>query len=588
MSPALDLIPLAVALPLAIAAALLAASHFLPARLPDIVATLTALTVAGICAVLAVESDRHGVLTYWFGGWTPRPGVVLGIAFGVDPASALIASFAGLLFAATLVFAWGYFDEVRAHFHVIMLLFLAAMVGFCLTRDLFNLFVWFEVMSVAAFALTAYRQEMPSLAGALNFTVTNSLASFMMLGGVGLIYARAGVLDFDALGHAVARTGHDPVITGAFCLLAAALMIKAAILPFHFWLSDAHAVAPSPVSVIFSGIMVGLGLFGLAKLTFQVFAASAEARFLFHGLFMALGAATAVVGALMTRGQRHLKRMLAFSTISHMGIMLIGLAGLSATGVAGFMLYLVGHGLVKGALFMVVGVLLAACSRVDELELAGSGRDLLPAGVAMALAGLLLAGAPWGLLDAGARLVGDAGTSAAGPWIAAAILTGSALTGATVLRAAGRIFLGLGPVPDREEAASPSTEESEQSTRPLWLMMTPIVLLLALALFPGRLAAAAAPALVGRFAPVFAGHLHGFAFEPRSSTLAWVSTAIAVVVATYDLARDRLPRIAVSIIDRVADLPYRMVNSVHSELVGDYVVWITVGLAAFSVTLAFG
>ena len=342
----------------------------------------------------------------------PRPGVVLGIAFAVDPASASIASFIGLLFAATLVFSWGYFDEVHAHFHVLMLLFLAAMVGFCLTRDLFNLFVWFEVISVAAFALTAYRLEMPSLAGALNFTVTNSIASFMMLGGVGLIYARAGVLDFEALRHAVDRTGNDPVFIGAFCLLSAALMIKAAILPFHFWLSDAHAVAPSPVSVIFSGAMVGLGLFGLAKLTLRVFANSAQARFLVQDLFFALGAATAIVGALMTRSQRHLKRMLAFSTISHIGIMLTGVAALSATGLAGFFVYLVGHGLVKGALFMLVGVLIAECAKVDEIDLLGCGRGLVPAGVAMAVAGLLLAGAPWGVLDAGTRLVHAAGKSA--------------------------------------------------------------------------------------------------------------------------------------------------------------------------------
>ncbi len=585
MSLPLNLVPLTVALPLAVAAAMLAVAHLLPARIPDLMATLTAVAVACICGFLAVESERHGVLTYWFGGWTPRPGVVLGIAFGVDPASASIASFIGLLFAATLVFAWGYFDEVHAHFHVLMLLFLAAMVGFCLTRDLFNLFVWFEVMSVAAFALTAYRLEMPSLTGALNFTATNSIASFMMLGGVGLIYARAGVLDFEALRHAVDRTGNDPVFIGAFCLLSAALMIKAAILPFHFWLSDAHAVAPSPVSVIFSGAMVSLGLFGLAKLTLRVFANSAQARFLVQDLFFALGAATAIVGALMTRSQRHLKRMLAFSTISHIGIMLTGVAALSATGLAGFFVYFVGHGLVKGALFMLVGVLMAECAKVDELDLFGSGRGLAPAGVAMAAAGLLLAGAPWGLLDAGTRLVHEAGKSAHGGWFAGVLLIGSALTGATVLRASGRIFLGLGSAPNPEETASPSEEEQEQGSRPLWLMMVPIALLIALSLLPGSLAEAIAPKFVGLFAPVFAGQES--AVSSSSTTLAWASTALAVGIASFDLARDRLPRGIVGGIDAVSDLPYRVLNPLHSGLVGDYVVWIALGLACFTVVLAF-
>src|SRR6185437_12133651 len=188
------LVPLTIAVPLAVAALLIAIAHFIPPRLADAAALLAALASAAICAVLAIHTMQHGALTYWFGGWMPRPGVVLGIGFGIDPASAGFAAFIGLLIAATSVFAWGFFDEVHAHFHVIMLLFLAAMVGFCLTRDLFNLFVWFEVMSVAAYALTAYRLERPSLAGALNFVVVNSIASFMMLGGVALLYARASTL----------------------------------------------------------------------------------------------------------------------------------------------------------------------------------------------------------------------------------------------------------------------------------------------------------------------------------------------------------------------------------------------------------
>ncbi|HEY3912044.1 MAG TPA: proton-conducting transporter membrane subunit [Stellaceae bacterium] len=584
----LDLVPLPVAIPLAVAAAMLAVSHFLPTRLPDVLATLTALAVAAICTVLARQSQLHGVLTYWFGGWAPRPGVVLGIGFGVDPASAGFAAFIGLLFAAILVFAWGYFDETHAHFHVLMLLFLAAMVGFCLTRDLFNLFVWFEVMSVAAFALTAYQLEMPSLAGALNFTVTNSLASFMMLGGVGLVYARAGVLDFQALGHAVARDGPDPVTTGAFCLLAAALMIKAAILPFHFWLSDAHAVAPSPVSVIFSGAMVGLGLFALAKLAFQVFAGSAEVHALTHGLLMALGAATAVVGGLMTRAQRHLKRMLAFSTITHLGIMLTGLAALSATGLAGLFAYLVGHGLVKGALFMLVGVLLAERASVDELGLYGLGRGLAPAGAAMALGGLLLGGAPWGVLDAGTRLVADAGSSAAGRWVAGAVVFGTALTGATVLRATGRIFLGLGPEPDPEEAASPSQEEQEKADRPLWLMLAPCLLLLALALTPGDLAKRFAAESVGPFAPVLAGSTAALAHTGRATMLSWMSVALAVAVAAFDLGRAHLPRPLLAAVDALSRPLFLVLGELHSGLVGDYVVWIAVGLACFSIYLAFG
>ncbi|MGH1591097.1 complex I subunit 5 family protein [Methylobacterium phyllosphaerae] len=264
------LLPLPVALPLVVCATMLATAHLLPGRLPDILATLAALGVAILSGVIATNA-ADGPLVYWFGGWEPRDGVHLGIGFSVDAASGWVAAFIGLLYALTFVFAWGFFGRTHGHFHILMLLFLAAMVGFCFTRDMFNMFVWFEVMSVAAFALTAYHLAESALAGAINFTVVNSLAGFLMLGGIGLIYAQTGTLDFEGIAAAVARAGRDPVVAGAFCLVAVALMIKGAIVPFQFWLADAHAVAPSPVSVIFSGSMVSLGLFGLAKVSAVVF-----------------------------------------------------------------------------------------------------------------------------------------------------------------------------------------------------------------------------------------------------------------------------------------------------------------------------
>ena len=398
------LLPLPVALPLVMCAAMLATAHLLPGRLPDILATLTALAVATLSGLIALHA-ADGPLVYWFGGWEPRDGAHLGIGFSVEAASGWIAAFIGLLYALTFVFAWGFFGRTHGHFQILMLLFLAAMVGFCFTRDMFNLFVWFEVMSVAAFALTAYHLEESALSGAINFTVINSLAGFLMLGGIGLIYAQAGTLDFDGIAAAVARGGRDPVVAGGFCLVAAALMIKGAIVPFQFWLADAHAVAPSPVSVIFSGSMVSLGLFGLAKVSAVVFAGSDQVQQALPVLLIGLGSATALLGGWMALLQRHLKRMLAFSTISHAGIMLTGIGALSAGGTGGTLVYLVGHGLVKGALFMIAGILLATRASIDEIALRGLGRGIGPAGIAMALAGLLLCGLPIGVLDQGTRLV---------------------------------------------------------------------------------------------------------------------------------------------------------------------------------------
>ncbi|MCJ2126905.1 complex I subunit 5 family protein [Methylobacterium sp. J-077] len=577
--PSAVLPPLPVALPLAMCATLLATAHLMPGRWPDILASLTALAVAALCGLIAVRA-ADAPLVYWFGGWTPRAGMPLGIGFSVDAASGWVAAFIGTLFAASFVFAWGFFEETHGHFQILMLLFLAAMVGFVFTRDLFNLFVWFEVMSVAAFALTAYHLDESALAGALNFTVTNSLAGFLMLGGIGLIYARAGTLDFEELARAVAHAGRDPVTAGAFCLVATALMIKAAVVPFQFWLADAHAVAPSPVSVIFSGAMVSLGLFGLAKLTAVVFTGSDQVRGAVSLFMIGAGSATALVGGWMAVLQRHLKRLLAFSTISHAGIMLLGIGALSQGGTGGLLLYLVGHGLVKGALFMVAGILLATRAGIDEIALRGLGHGIGPAGIAMALGGLLLCGLPLGLLDQGTRVLQGALLDGGHPFAVAATVVGAGLTGAAVLRAAGRIFLGLGPDPGNE-AQAPSEAEREKANRPLWLMLAPCLVLLALNISAPE---AGVARLAAKATPTFMHQGGGFGHGPE--WLPWLSLALALVIAAFALGRHKLPRWFSRPVRATQLAPTRLLEQVHSGLIGDYVTWVVVGLTILAGLLA--
>ncbi|HEU5020158.1 MAG TPA: proton-conducting transporter membrane subunit [Pseudolabrys sp.] len=588
----MPLAPLPVVVPLLAAVLLLVVERHVPLWFADLTAMLVALATAGIAAVLTYNASQEPIL-YWFGGWQPTHGAAIGISFVIDPAGAAVACFAALLFAGAFLFGWHYFDDARARYHILMLVFLAAMTGFCLTGDLFNLFVFFELMSVTAFAVTAYKLEASEIEGALNFTVMNTIGSFLILAGIALLYGRTGALNLAQIGRAIGASEGSALPAMAFVLLFTGLMIKAAVMPFHFWLADAHAVAPTPVCVIFSGIMVSVALFGAGRIYWTIFAPIHSTTAVFKSFLLHVGVATAVLGGCTCLMQRHIKRLLAFSTISHIGVMLAGLAVLTPGGTAGFLLYLAGHGLTKGALFMLAGILMSAHQDIDEIALRGKARDLPISGICFVLGGLLLAGLPFGLIDTGRGLI-DKATEGVHAWIPYLLALGSALTGAAVLRTAGRVFLGLGPDPGEEEKSPTNSEHEKQ--RPSGLMLVPVIVFLVACL-------AAQPHVIEDFAlkasAMFMNH-DGYAAlvldgsVPQMATppaahsgplIGWLAVAVAILVAGFQLAGDRLPRS----IRRVADLAafpfFKSLDLAHTGHIGDYAAWMTFGLVLFA--LAF-
>ena len=158
---------------------------------------------------LSSSSERGADSAYWFAGFRPSGGIVIGIDFEADPLNAGLACLGAVLMTASMVFSWRYFPQAGTYFHVLMLTFLAGMTGFCLTGDVFDLFVWFELMGVSAYALTAYRpEERGPIQGALNFAITNSVGAYLSLTGIALIYGRTGALNMAQIAAYVNR--HPP------------------------------------------------------------------------------------------------------------------------------------------------------------------------------------------------------------------------------------------------------------------------------------------------------------------------------------------------------------------------------------------
>lgn len=580
-------------------AALAAASRRTRRRVVDAIAIATAVSSTVLAVILLLRS-REATLVAWMGGWAPRGGAAIGIALAVDPLGAGLAALGGLLAVAALVFARRYFD-VQGHFQAIVLLFQGALAGFALTGDLFDLFVFFELLSVSAFALAGYRMDEPSaIQGALSFAVTNTVAAFLVLTGVALLYGRTGQLNMAAIGVALGSS-RDGLVLVAFALLATGFLVKAAAVPFHFWLPDAHAVAPAPASALFSGAMVTAGVYAVLRLWGAVFSGPLGggvdgAR----ALLVGTGVLAAVLGALLAFAQRHLKRLLAFSTVSHVGVILAMGGLLAPRPVAAAALYALGHGLAKAALFLLAGVVLHRLRSVDEVALHGRGwRDRWLA-VPFALGAAALAGAPpFGTAAADAELEAAARALGYG-WLRWPLAFAGAVTAAAVLRAAGRIFLGLGPREGETPEVGGETSETPEtppSLRPLApSMWAPPAVLLALCAAAGvapgvtRDAALGAERLLAR--PAYAAATLGGREvalpepappESRASDVEGLATlGAALALAGAVLGRRRFP----TALRRVAGAAWRAaimpLRRVHTGAIGDDVAWLVVGVAAFT------
>lgn len=602
------LIPLPVVVPLLGAAFLAAANKLLPRWATDSVGLACALAALVLCVVLVIDASH--LMVYWFGGFHVRGGVAVGISFSVDRIGAGMASLAAVMVSAALLYSVRYFDEVGSLFGALMLVFLAAMCGFCLTGDLFDLFVFFELMSVAAYALTAYKiEEAGPLQGAINFAITNSVGSFLMLTGIALLYGRTGALNMAQISTTLAGHPADGLVKVALLLIMGGLLVKAAIVPLHFWLADAHAVAPVPVCVLFSGVMVELALYGLARVYWSVLSAPLAAHT--GGLrvtLVALGVLTALVGAVMCVAQRHIKRLLAFSTISHTGMFLIGLGLLTPAGLAASGEYVIEHALLKGALFMAAGILLHRFGTVDEHELRGRGRGrdrgLRAATIVFVLGGLGLAALPpFGVFFGKSALEGALTHTPGYGWVLAVLVIGSALTAGAILRVAGRVFAGWGErLPRHHELLSALSEQPEtlspHDRTPAVMIVAPIVLLaggMLIGLWSGLrdgIAAAAADMtdraayvadVLGTHAPITVHTPHA-PVVALDFLLAAATVIGALVVAGFALVGAPNWR-ALARAERTLTGSMVLLRRLHSGCVNDYIAWLVVGLAVIGAAL---
>ena len=600
-------LPLPAAVPLFTAALLIAAGSWLPRRVQDATAIAAAAAATGFALVVLAASGRADVLQ-WFGGWRPRHGVAIGISFAADPMGAAMAALACGIAVLALAYSWTYMSRQTQTFDVLVLTLAGGMAAFSLTGDIFNMFVWFELMGVSAYALAGFMvEELGPLQSAINFAITNTVGAYMVVAGIALLYARTGALNLAQIGRALQHGPADRLVIVAFVLILCGLMVKAAIVPFHFWLADAYATSPAPVCALFAGTMVELALFFAARIYWTVFAGALTPHAGgVRDVLIGLGVATALVGALMCVLQRHIKRLLAYSTISHAGVMLSGIALLDPRSLAGTANLVLEHGLLKAGAFLVCGIVLVRLGHVDELVLQGAGRAVPFVGVLWFAGTVGLIGVPPVGVSLGHALLEQGANDGGYGWLNAVTTVATGVCAGAMLRAGARIFVGWGD--SKDDLLTPEPDEQAPEALAHARLMTvvsgvTIGLGLAASAVPGleqrtRLAAARFVDPAAYRAAVLhgvGGHAlpaHGFALpavHAASLLYGMAGLAIAALTAAWGLWHARLPSAVGTLATRTLWQPVRLARDAHSGIVGDYLLWIAAGTVAvaavWSITL---
>ena len=580
--------PLLVAVPLLAAAVTAGLDHVTPEPVQDALVVAAAATTTVLAFVLLWHSESHEVV-HWFGGWKPHHGVALGIDFAVGPLAAGMCAVIGIVVTLALVYSLTFLREAARLFDSLMLVALGAMCGFAMSGDLFNLFVWLELMGVSAYALTGFQVErLGPVQGAVNFAITNSLGGYLLAIGIALIYARTGALNLAQVGQTLAHGPAGGLVIVAMTLLFCGFLIKGAVVPFHLWAADAYAVAPAPVCAVLGGVMTDIGLIGVARIYWTVFAVPFGHGHAVGDVLLWLGLVTAVLAGAMAFLQRHLKRMLAYSVLCHIGIMLTGIGLLDSSGLAGTELIFLAHALLTAGLFFVAGILHVDHALIDELHLRGRGRGCWALALGWLAATIGLIGTPYVGIYLGHGLLDDGATALGRPWVPTLLWLGSVLSGAALLRAGARIFLGWGEEDDRLLGKAIEEEPLQRNVlRPLLVgvALTAVVLGVSVSVVPGLGQRAEYAADRFRDTSGYAAQvLRGSPMTPPPSLPLSIhhtslesllygasATVVAFGLALVALHRRRLPRVVL--------VPIRALHALHSGVIGDYVTWVVVGTA---------
>ncbi|MBW2307473.1 MAG: monovalent cation/H+ antiporter subunit D family protein [Deltaproteobacteria bacterium] len=356
---------------------------------------LAAVAGSFVCSAGVLAAVLHqGTIHYRLGGWEPPWGIELVIDHLNAYMAVLVSSISLVVAIYSRKSVEHEIPERFVHFYCIFLLLATGLLGMVVTGDMFNLYVFLEIASISAYALIAVGEDGAPMAS-FNYIILGTIGASFYLLGVGYLYIMTGSLNMADLSRLLPDLYNSTVIRVAFAFFVIGLGLKIALFPLHVWLPDAYTYAPSAVSAFIAPLMTKVGAYALIRIMFTVY----EPRFSFEllpfaSILSVMAAVAIIVGSVLAIAQSDLKRMLAYSSVSQIGYIVLGVALGNRPAIIGAYLHILNHALMKGCLFMVAGSLMLRVGMRDIFRLQGVHRTMPWTMGAFVIAALSMIGIP--------------------------------------------------------------------------------------------------------------------------------------------------------------------------------------------------
>jgi multicomponent Na+:H+ antiporter subunit D len=340
-----------------------------------------------------------GVIHYWLGGWRPP----WGIEYVVDALNAYILVVLLFLSLMCIVYSKRNIEheapKKTVTYYTLFQLLITGLAGVTVTGDVFNMYVLIEIFSLSAYALIATRGGI-ALKASFNYLVLGSIGAALFLLGIGFLYSVTGSLNMQDLALILPTLYDNKVVQAAYVLFIVGLSIKMALFPLHTWLPDAHSFAPAEISALLSGMIIEVSTYAFIRISFTVFTIKFLSLLPIFDILAWIAAAAIIIGSLFAITQKNLKRMLAYSSVSQMGYIMLAV-GLSTTatsplwgGLTPALMHILNHALMKGALFLAAGAFIYKAELWNISDLHGISKKMPYTCAAFTIAAVSMIGVP--------------------------------------------------------------------------------------------------------------------------------------------------------------------------------------------------